>query len=67
MAASQAIMAHVQAMDRRTKGVISESETTLLLELDVNRAREDREDAVLAYENHIASHRVQARAAGISE
>ncbi|HKD04256.1 MAG TPA: hypothetical protein VKB79_00015 [Bryobacteraceae bacterium] len=66
MAVTGAIIAHIQAMDRRTKGVISESGPASLLELDVSRAREDREDAVLAYENHIASHRVQARAAASS-
>jgi hypothetical protein len=63
MVASRAIMAHVQAMDQRTKSVISESGRTSSLELEVLRARVARENAVLAYENHVASHRVQTRAA----
>jgi hypothetical protein len=63
MVASQAILAHVKAMDERTQTVISESGPTTSLELDVLRARIARENAMLAYENHVASHGVEARAA----
>jgi hypothetical protein len=57
-------MAHLHAVEQLTKNVISELGGALSLEREVARARIAREDAVLAYENHIASHRVQARAAG---